>query len=199
MVIPQNVFAQLKIHEDYWDIMARATACQLMKNFDKAIENYYLAISQLALDDYRNLNYTYGELGISLTSNGQYEEALLYLTRYINYYKPKIDQSNFSKLNSYTQLLGKVLVARGICKAKLENPEGAVVDLNHGISFLERQCKLDRYSNRDYLESLEVGYVFRGLQKIMVSNNASIGCSDFQKAMDLGNEDAINLIKKFCN
>jgi len=72
---------------------------------------------------------------------------------------------------------------RGVSKDKLKDYKGAIIDYSMAIKINPK--KIEAYFNR-------------GLAEIYLGQKES-GCIDFSKAGELGDVNAYEMIKKYCN
>ena len=72
---------------------------------------------------------------------------------------------------------------RGLTKSKLEDWKSAIIDFNKTLQLDPKNV---------------LAYCSIGIAKIMVLQKEA-GCQDLQKAVDLGYDEAVNIIKEFCN
>lgn len=183
--------------EENWKILETATAQELFGNYEMAIENYKTFISNVYDQDLKHS--AYGNLGYCLSQTTKYQEAIPFLTKYINYFNPNENVIfRIDKVNTSNQYIGKYYIQRGFCKAKLEDFNGAETDLTKGINFIEMIMKSNTYKQDWNYDKLGFGYLMRGLSKMRM-NKGIIFCEDLRKSIDLGKTEAIELVKNYCN
>lgn len=183
--------------EENWTILQTATAQEIMKNYEMAIENYELFISKVYDPELKHV--AYGHLGYCLANTTKYQEAIPYLTRYLDYFShSEVTPLTLEKINTSNQDVGKFQIQRGFCKSKLEDFYGAEKDLTKGIKFLEMLVKSPKYKEDWQYETLGFGYLIRGLTKMQM-NQGKIFCEDLRKSIELGYTQGIESVKNYCN
>lgn len=193
----QTTSKKSQTSEENWEILTRATAQEVMENYEMAIENYKLFISNVSDPELKHS--ASGNLGYCLAQTGKYQEAIPYLTKYLNYFNPnEISTIKLEKINTSNQYIGKYYIQRGFCKAKQEDFNGADMDLTKGINFMEMIMKSPTHKQDWNYETLGFGYLMRGLSKMQM-NKGKIFCEDLRKSVDLGYTKAIELVKNYCN
>ena len=182
-------------HNEYDTILTQAFASQLMGYYQDAIDKYniYLEAKYYVKD---NMTYdVYGSIGYCQSKLGLYKEAIPNLTKYIKYFGgDNINLITSNKINENNMYLGAYLIARGFCRAKLDDHTGAIADLTKGISFQEMILKFPKYDFDEFNKILGLGYSVRGIQKCIITNSNS-GCDDIRKAIELGEESAYKAIE----
>src|SRR2546426_461683 len=84
-------------------------------------------------------------------------------------------------INCYSQS-SRVYLMLGLTKADLKDYSGAIADFNDAIEINPKAAD---------------SYFLRGLAKLNISDKEG-ACLDLSKAGELGNEEAYDWIKKFC-
>ncbi len=183
--------------DENWKILQTATAQMLMENYEPAIENYQLFISKIYDQELKHS--AYGDLGYCLSQTQDYQGAIPYLTKYINYFNPnELTTIKIEKVNSTNQFIGKYLIQRGFCKSKLEDVNGAEMDLTRGIDFMEALIKSPKNKQDWNYHTLGFGYLMRGFAKMQM-NKGKIFCEDLRKSIEYGFTPGIVLVKDYCN
>jgi tetratricopeptide (TPR) repeat protein len=168
-----------------------------MENYEQAIENYQLFISKVYDQELKHS--AYGDLGYCMANTGKYQEAIPFLTRYLEYFNhSEVTPITLAKLNTGNQNVGKYLIQRGFCRTKLEDFEAAERDLTKGINFMEMVIKSPKYKEDWNYHTLGFGYLMRGLAKMQM-NKGKIFCEDLRKSIDYGFTPGIELVKNYCN
>lgn len=86
----------------------------------------------------------------------------------------------------YTEGYGQTIkecIDRGTAKSKLEDYRGAILDYNKTIELNPKKS---------------LAYYFRGVAKIFLGDKNG-ACLDWSKAGELGDGDAYDKIRKYCN
>lgn len=79
----QTTSKKSQTSEENWEILTRATAQEVMENYEMAIENYKLFISNVSDPELKHS--ASGNLGYCLAQTGKYQEAIPYLTKYLGF------------------------------------------------------------------------------------------------------------------
>ena len=88
----------------------------------------------------------------------------------------------FCCINTYSQTADDFIV-KGNEKFEKKDYEGAVLDYTKSIELNDKDAN---------------AYYKRGLSKLFLKEKNS-GCSNLNKAMELGSKEAVEIIKKYCN
>ena len=182
--------------DENWNLLKTSTQAEIMKNYDVAIEFYELFISKVADQELKHSSY--GHMGYCYSNKGKFKEGIYYLSRYLDFfYQSKTNSLTLEKINTENQDVGKFLITRGFCKAKLEDFFGAEKDLTKGINFMEMLVNSAKYNQEWNYETLGFGYLIRGLSKMGMKKVSF--CDDLRKSLELGYIQAIEAIKIYCN
>ncbi|MBC8486419.1 MAG: tetratricopeptide repeat protein [Bacteroidetes bacterium] len=131
-----------------------------------------LIISVIALSGCNQTSEEYFKMGLAKDKIGDYKGAILDYNKAIELYpEDKYAYNNYVYNN------------RGVCKYELGDYRGAILDCNKAI-------ELD--------PEFMYAYYNRGLCKYELGDIDG-ACLDFSKAGELGNMDAYNVIKEYCN
>lgn len=186
-----------------------------ISKFDEAIDtNNYLAVTEESENDY--LAMTYFERARCKMKLEKHLEAIKDFTK-------AIELSNNSKSSRQRGLLNDYYMERGHLKMLLRDYNGAILDYKKGKFGQNRYylgkayLGLNKYKEAreyflnaiDYHQSSQLGYDSRqdvpsyyyyyiGICELNL-NLMNEACISLRRAGDLGNEDAIELIVKFCN
>lgn len=186
-----NVKSQTSKSND--SLLIQADALRVMGYFEAALDNYSQYLQSVYYTKNTTTYYIYGQMGYCQYKIGKWEIAIPNLTRYLQYFG---EGSNFAlaSINENNHDIGIMLIARGVCRAMLNDHQGAINDLDKGISFLHKILKSPNYDFDEYRQSLGFGYCIRGLQKNIITNSKS-GCEDIRKAVEFGDEYSFKVIK----
>lgn len=119
-------------------------------------------------------DYAYCKRGMSKASLGDHRGAIQDFNKAIEIY---------SRLHNEPHKVMLYYQRRGLSKAKLGDHIGAIQDFNKTI---------------EIVPEYPWHYYYRGLSKVMLGDKNE-GCLDFSKAGELGNREAYDAIKKYCN
>lgn len=190
-LFPFNVKSQTSKSSD--SLLIQADALRVMGFYEAAEDNYSQYLQSVYYIKNATTYYIYGQMGYCQYKSGKWEIAIPNLSRYLQHFG---EGSNFTlaSINENNHDIGVILIARGVCRAMLNDHRGAISDLDKGVSFLNKILKSPKYDFDEYRQSLGFGYCIRGLQKNIITNSKS-GCEDIRKAVELGDEYAYKAIK----
>ena len=205
--------AKYKLEDYRGAIQDFSKAIELKPNYTEAYYNRGLAKDKLK--DYRGAIQDYSK---AIELNPNYAEA--YINRgaandYLEDYRGAIQ--DYNKTIELKPNYAKAYINRGLAKYKLENYRGAIQDFSKAIklnpNFAEAyynrgiaKGKLEDYKGaiQDWNKAIELNpnyaeaYNNRGIAKYYLGDKAG-ACLDWSKAGELGDLDAYELIKKYCN
>lgn len=159
-----------------------------------------------AIDDFN--------ISIEMEPTGQAYYNRAYSKSMLEDFKSAIE--DFDKTIEFEYRLAEAYFERGYCKDQLNDPSGAISDYSKAIKL--KKDYTDAYNNRafskfklkdfkgaikDFDKALKIkpgyiiGYVNRGFAKKELGDQSG-ACQDWMKAMELGYQEAQNLIDKYC-
>lgn len=139
-------------------------------------------------------NFAYVDIGECYQGLENYTEAIKNYTKYLY----SIDYKRISASDSLVIITINAFVGRALCKTKLGDYRGAIIDLDKIIPLIEDGFKYKENINNFYLSKKRDAYFHRGLSKMILQTDREGACKDMSVAGELGEEKAYDYIKRYC-
>ena len=196
------------------DLQTLENDCNFLKKFSKIKKNQsyaYWQLSQISLyevaDTIKSIEYLTNAIECTpenpdlLWQRGSLKHKMKYYQGAIADYTTYLNKKKF--LDDFED--ADIFKKRGDCYSELKKDSLSVLDYTRSIQMLERAKEILLKKNDAAAASrieginiyLRFRYYDRGIIYVQLKQDAK-ACKDFNKAIDLGSTESIDLIKKYC-